>query len=291
MEQQTPGQEICKEFKIEINQNPLGSLYAFVDELIFVLRYIGYYFLSAMAVKNPRAVTFYRLSIQMLSTLASIRALCGLGLDSNARMQLRLLYETTILWCRFIFDEEARQAFEACDSPAVTNSFWHRYVSKQKSEKYIKNKTSELSLNWLGDYDDGRYLADAQMRMGLAAHPSLLGVSYDTMQSIQSPSTSSFGSGSTSGASSFTLSSAIFVTTMPFCFLPEIDYKLRTVDMLERGPFYPANHKASSWEEYCRIVRLMPMSLFLASIQFSNGVSRSIKATAATQDKAAAPEP
>ncbi len=42
--------------------------------------------------------------------------------------------------------------------------------------------------------------------------------------------------------------------------------------MMERADIGPHNDRATNWDAYSRIVRLMPLSLFLASINFTNGL-------------------
>ena len=108
--------------------------------------------------------------------------------------------------------------------------------------------------------------------MGLATHPSLINMMFDVVQDIGNPSDGAIVIGPTRIGSHFTLATAVLITTLPFSFTPEQAYGLKTMDMLERGPMIPANHKAGSWEEYCRIIRLMPLSLFFASVKYGNGL-------------------
>ena len=112
--------------------------------------------------------------------------------------------------------------------------------------------------------------------MGVASHATLGSVIIDAIQDVTDPNDQMVVR-RTSNFSHFTLSTAIFVSMLPFSFLPEIEYSLRTIDMLERGPWHPKNSKAKNWEEYCRIIRLMPISLFFASVEFTNGLNPTCK--------------
>jgi len=120
----TPGASVTEEFPGEVADDELRSLYVFIDEFIALFRYAGFYFMSAIPEGGARAATFYRLSARQARNLASIRLLCSSGLDTNARMLLRLLYETSLLWSRFLIDENCRVEFEGCGDANSSNDFW-----------------------------------------------------------------------------------------------------------------------------------------------------------------------
>ena len=277
---ETPGQTVTKEFQGDIRRHLLAPLFAFLDEFIFLLRYVSYYFMSCVpvgGVTNVKAATFNKMALKMLSDLAAIRGLCAIGLDGSARMLLRLLYETAILWCRFLLDEASRFEFENATTPKASNEFWHKYIARNKSRTYVRGKMHELGMNWMGDYQDGKYLDAANELMGIASHPSFLMASLAMDVDFKQP-TENFAVREPILTSHFTLCTTIFIVILPFSFTPDLDYNLISIDMLQRGEMFPANSRTKTWDEYSRYVRLMFMSQFFAAIEFMNGLHLEVTA-------------
>ncbi len=269
-----PGQAVASEFGADVSEHRLGGLCALVDEAIFLLRYVSYYFVSAVVVqdKSGRAIAFLRLTTAMLSTISSIRLLCSKGFDTNARTQLRLLYEAAILWCRFLFDEESLARFISADTPKLANEFWHSTLARDKTEKFLDAKIEELGLSWIGHVSSGRHIASIREILGLTSHPSHIAVSFDAMHDWDKQHGSQqFAVRAMPNAAHFTLSASLFLMSLPFGFTPLYVYELKTSDVFV-DIMIPQNRKAASWDEYCTEIRKMIGRLFVVSIHFSNGL-------------------
>lgn len=263
------GEQVRKEIGIDIREAPYSALYAFVDEYTVLLRVLSSYFLSASHKENSPALVFYRLSIRQLRTLTSIRALCSYGLDSNARLLLRLLYETAQLWVRFRIDNDCLLEYAKCNTPEAANQFWHQYLSREKTERYIEKYASENKLSWLGNNAD--VINDLKRKLSLVAHPTYLGDYYETLSDWQD---ATGGSGITkpSKMSYFTLVNSITVTAMPFAIVPDPSYSLETIPLRSNPMDWIPIHETESWEDYNLKIRNMFPALFLMAIRFFEGL-------------------
>ncbi|MFN3882147.1 MAG: hypothetical protein ACK4L8_12040 [Nitrincola lacisaponensis] len=266
------GNHVQAELGVDIGEAPFAALYAFVDEYIALLRYQSIYFLSADHKASPSAMTFYRLSIRQLRTLTSIRVLCSYGLDANARLQLRLLYETAQLWVRFRIDQQILSDYTACTTPDSANKFWHKYLSKEKTERYLKNQMQEGGLIWIGEMDE--QIKDLKQKLSLVAHPTFLADYHETLSDwngqldnfvIMDPLKSSY----------FTLSKAIFITVMPFSIFPDPPYNFVSISLRQQDAGWnPIPHPTESWEDYNQQLRNMFPTLFLIAIRFFEGFDK-----------------
>lgn len=265
------GKSVPAEFGQDVAAHRLGALYAFIDEYLVLLRYVSYYFLSAVPASGQRAMLYNRLAIRQLRTAAAIRALCGLGLDGNARLQLRLLYETSLLWVRVRLDTTVMHDFESSGTPEKANAFWHKYLSKEKNERWLASELSRGKYVWLGVFDTA--IADMKTKISVATHPTLLQAALDTLQDIETP-TDSLVLGQPSVASHFTLSATLLAAAIPFSLKPDPSYALTAIDMRERGPWHPKHRTAADWEEYNQYVRDMFVRLYLASLRFTEELAK-----------------
>ncbi|MDQ9171723.1 hypothetical protein Q8A64_15015 [Oxalobacteraceae bacterium R-40] len=264
----TPGVSVTKEFPGEVGDDELASLYVFVDEFIALFRYSSFYFMSAIPEGGSRATTFYRLSIRQTKNLASIRLLCSSGLDTNARMLLRLLYETSLLWSRFLIDESCRIEFEGCVDTNLTNDFWHKYLAKGKNEKFMKAAAAERGLIWLGNLD--ATMEDMKVKNSLTAHPTNLASYFDGIADFKSES---YAIQRPASASHFTLSTALFAATLPFALKPDIPYGFDSLDLRTAEELWPPEHSQPlTWEQYNQSLRDLFPSLWLMALRFIDGL-------------------
>jgi hypothetical protein len=265
----TLGQQVYREFGSEVAETKLGALYAFVDEQLALLRMVAWYFMSGIpqAESAERAAVFYRLTIAQMRTLASIRMLCSCGFDINARHELRKLYENSLLWVRLRLDPSALAAFAKAATPESANHFWHMYLAKGKSEKYIEGALANGQI-WFGH---GTKLFDElKSKVGPASHPSSLAAAFDAQQDFAEEG-DLLVLGAPHGGSHFTLSHAIVCAAMPFSIKPEPLYGLQTQNFLKIGhPFNCIPFATESWEEYGSHIRDMIPSLFLMAVRFSD---------------------
>jgi hypothetical protein len=264
----TPGTSVTKEFSGEVSDAELAALYVFVDEYIALFRYAGFYFMSAIPHSGSVAATFYKLSVRQARNLASIRLLCSSGLDMNARMLLRLLYETSLLWSRFLVDEVSRTEFEACVDAKSTNDYWHKYLAKGKTEKFMIAIAGERGLTWLGNLD--AEMEEMKTKNSLTAHPTNLASSFDGLADFKSEH---YAIDRPSTASHFTLSTALFAAAMPFALKPDISYGLMSTDL--RGfdaPWPPEHSQSLSWDEYNLALRDLFPNLWMMALRFVEGL-------------------
>jgi hypothetical protein len=260
----TPGASVTNEFPIDINDKPLAALYVFIDEYIALFRYAGFYFTSAIPNSPAAATTFYRLSARQARNLASIRLLCSTGLDTNARMLVRLLYETSLLWSRFLLDEDARIEFEKCFDSKSANEYWHKYLSKGKTESFMIKATEEKGLLWLGNYKEA--IEELKAKNSLTAHPTNLLSWFDGVEDLR---TENYAINPPTAASHFTLSHALFAAAMPFAIKPDLPYKLSSIDLRrDQEPWPPIHSKPLSWEEYNKELRDMFPRLWVMAVRF-----------------------
>ncbi|MGZ5056108.1 MAG: hypothetical protein ACXWAT_14365 [Methylobacter sp.] len=265
---EVPGSSIQTEMKIDITDAPYAALYAFIDEYIIVLlRAQSVYFLTADHKKHPSAIIFYRLSIRQLRTLTSIRILCSYGLDTNARFQLRSMYETALLWVRFRIDKDCLAAYAACNSAAEANKFWHNYLSKEKTERYLRDNLTSKGFNWPGMMEE--QIADLKQKLSLVAHPTFLADWHETLTDWNDISNNVVVS-NPSKSSHVTLSHAILITIMPFTIIPDPPYDLSTTLLRDHRDLVwnPIPHQTNSWEEYNQLLRNMFPTLFLMAVRF-----------------------
>jgi hypothetical protein len=264
------GKDVAAEFGQDVRTHRLGSLYAFLDEYLVLLRYVSYYFLFAVPASGQRAMLYNRLAIRQLRTAASIRALCSLGLDGNARLQLRLLYETSLLWVRVRLDPNVRQDFESSGTPEQANAFWHKYLSKEKNEKWLTGELAGGKYFWLGAFDTA--IAEMKSKISVATHPTWLQAYLDTLEDWEL--TDGLILSQPSEASHFTLSFTLLVAAIPFSLKPDPPYALGSIDIWKDGQLHPKHRTAVDWEEYNRHLRDMFVRLYLASMRFTEELSK-----------------
>lgn len=209
----TPGRMVADEYGGEIAGEALGALFAFVDEITAVLQFLSWGLLPRITEPQADEDIFYRICAKAVANLASIRSLCQLGFDGNARIQLRLHYETMVLWARLRIDLSAREAFRAAVTPEAANKFWHTHVKRRKSEDVV-TVFSAAHGGWIG-------AAEAAPRrigtlLGVSSHPSHLEMIFNAREDLESPRKEHIVVRGPTPSSHFTLGSAIWASTLPF---------------------------------------------------------------------------
>jgi len=273
IEKDTPGELVYREFKTDVRLTRLAALYALVDEQVALFRIISGYFLFAIPFSKLPALTYYRLAVKQLRTLSSIRVLCSCGWDTNARLQLRLLYETSLLWTRFKVDSIALSEYELSATPEMANAYWHKYLAKGKTEKYLQTEFHSRGHTWLGGLDE--HISQMKKLLSLVAHPSLLASSFDTMADWHDEKMA-VAVGEPTEASHFTLSQSILVASIPFSVFPEPSYELGPNSFPDdQIPIRQIPHSSTSWSEYNQLIRNLMPSIFLLAIRFSNELRKS----------------
>lgn len=272
MPEHTLGEGIALEFNKDISNTPLAALYAFVDEQIALLRLVSFYFLSASINGEKNGILFYRLTIRQLKTLASIRLQCTYGLDTNARMQLRLLYENSIIWARLRVDNQAREDFDLATTSELTNIFWYKYISKSKTEKFLDEEFKRSGHFWIGGANS--MIEELKKKVGPASHPSFLAAYFDASSDWSSCENTALSE--PTSASHFTLSYTILAASIPFSIKPEPSYDLSSSNIFEKNLVSPLIHPSSNWDEYNEKIRDMIPTLFLMAVRFAEGLRNTI---------------
>lgn len=262
-------ESVASELGRDVYETRLGALYVFVDEFIGVLRYTSYYFLFGVAEHPRSALLFYRLAVKQVRTLAAIRMLCGSGLDANARMQLRLLHETSLVWVRSVVDQDFQDEFAQAGDPEAANRFWHKELSKGKNEKWLRAHLPARGIKWFGD--DKPTIESMQRNLSLSAHPTSLLAAFDAQNDWRDPS-DALVLNRPSDASHFTLSMALYVTAMPFLMMPSPTYGMGGAGLTRN--WHPKHRSASDWETYNAKMREMFARLYLASTRFSDELAK-----------------
>ncbi|UOK42143.1 MULTISPECIES: hypothetical protein [Flavobacterium] len=262
--EKTLGENIYKEFNIEIKNSKYASLFAYVDEYIVLLRIISQFYLIGSKENNKHSSTYYKITIRQIKHLSSIRLLCSYGLDTDARTILRLLYETSLVWTRCKLDIDFLEDYNNSLGFKESNEFWHKYIKSSKTEKFIKDEVSKRKLTWLGDLDD--QISHMKTILSSTSHPSNLVDNIDFENDFNSDF---LGVGKVSKSSHLTLSYAIMCTAMPFSLLPNPDDKFKILKNYE-FKYLPINDKLnSSFEYYIELEKMFPV-LFLMLSKFSN---------------------
>lgn len=259
------GEAVYDEFNIDIKESEIGGLFAFVDEFIILLRYISYFFTTAIDPENQDALTFYRLSIRQIKTLSSIRLLCSYGLDVNARMQLRLLYETSLVWTRSLLDEDFKLKYQKCKSEGDGNRFWHENLSKGKTEKVINNLLESNKMIWLGDIN----LEHLNSILSETMHPTHL---VDQIAAAEDLKNDNFATSSISNGSHFTLSNALLCAATPFTLSPHPRYNIKLIDLRKKLSFPPTTKDIDVNDYFLKLNEMMSI-LLLYSFKCMNGLN------------------
>jgi hypothetical protein len=135
----TPGAMVRREYVgHNLSGNPYGALFHIIDEMTALVRFLSVGFMVAAPEDSEGAGFFWKMSAKAVSNLATIRVLSFLGLDGNARMVLRHHYETMLLWSRGRVDDAARIDFTRVSDPSESNEYWHKYLARSKSERFIR---------------------------------------------------------------------------------------------------------------------------------------------------------
>lgn len=269
IEQGRLGLQAENEFNTNI-ETELAALYVFVDEYLVLLRYVSFYFLSGMAGaiseddkdSVAKAKLFYQLSIKQLQTTTSIRLLCSNGLDGNARSQLRLLYEYSLLWIRLLYDIEVTREYQAASTPELSNKFWHKYISRGKNESWVEEYLNKEKIFCLRPHE--KTLEEFKYIISTTSHPSFIQGNIDSQFDFDD--LDNIFLSTPTPASHFTLSYTLLICATPFSLKPFPDYQLKTLDLRD-GMFYPEYKEKIEWDTYnARLHEMFSRLYILATI-------------------------
>ena len=267
----TPGENLYEELNIDIKNSCVAPLFAYLDEYIALLRGISEFYLLGVLEKNKFSNIYYKIAIRQIKHLTSIRLLCSYGLDTDARIILRLLYETAITWTRFQLDEDFIEKYEKILDFKESNEFWHHNLSKGKTEKFIRDELSKRNLIWIGDLDS--QIENMKTVLSNTSHPSNV---VDSIAIKTDWKNEFIGIEKISAQTHFTLHYAFICTLLPFGIYPFVENTLKIEK--EYNLTFPINHnKAITPIEYYTEISKMFSSLFLLFIRFSSELKENLE--------------
>ncbi|WP_139058841.1 hypothetical protein [Thiorhodococcus drewsii] len=143
-----------------------------MDESIYLVNILYLQSWFGMA-RNPANFAISVAIYSIKQTATAIRILEAQGLDGPARQNLRVFREQCLVMARLCVDEEFLQEFAKTSSHKAANEFWHRYISKGKTEKFLRDfKGKDIILCPLvaDNYKD-----HLDKVVGPSIHPSIMG--------------------------------------------------------------------------------------------------------------------
>lgn len=152
------------------------GLFRFLDESIYLMKFLGYFTLAkALQAQEHRSMAM--LTYQIEKNLLAVRVLSAAGLDASARQNLRALFEMCQAACRCVVDREFSENFSQPATPEEANKFWHQFIAKGKTEKFLKkyNEENEFKCGLVLD----EKFEDVSKILGVGAHPNFLGWGFD----------------------------------------------------------------------------------------------------------------
>lgn len=152
------------------------GLFRFLDESIYLIKYLGYFALATdLQDKTSRSIAI--LIYQIEKNLLAVRVLSAAGLDASARQNLRALFEMCQSLCRCVVDQEFSEKFSEPQTPVAANKFWHEFISKEKTAKFLKRYNEENEDKCLLVVEG--VFESASNILGVSAHPNFLGWRFD----------------------------------------------------------------------------------------------------------------
>lgn len=157
----------------ELHSKKNGGLFRYLDECICLVNSIKYaIFFSVINEEYKKFKPLVILIDQIKSNLIAIRVTGRYGLDDQARIILRALYENCVAICRASIDDEFLSGFASIKSLEDANQFWHKNIAKGKSEKYIRENTG-AKMTPCFVIDDNTF-GEMYRILGISAHPNYI---------------------------------------------------------------------------------------------------------------------
>jgi hypothetical protein len=217
-----------------------AGLFRFLDEAIYLFKYIGYFTL-ARSLKDKSESSISILTYQIEKSLLAVRVLSAAGLDASARQNLRAMFEMCEAICRCVIDVEFSKSFSEAQTMETANKFWHEFISKGKTTKFLQ-KYNDENENKCGLVMDD-VLGNAFKVLGLGAHPNFLGWSLDFKKDWQTifsdPDASSMFSFSPKMASELVLVTTSQIAFITLTFLvSRVAKDCPTLGLLSKNPMF-----------------------------------------------------
>jgi hypothetical protein len=259
----TLSEKVYNEFNIDIKDAQLASLFAYIDEYIALLRILANFQLQSATQGLKPSGTYYKIIIRQIKHLTSIRLLCSHGLDTDARIILRLLFETGLTWTRFQLDDKFRQDYENVQTFKDSNAFWHTYLSKGKTETYIKEELTKRQSVWIGSMED--QIDHMKEILSSISHPSNIADDFSYKTDLENET---FGVEKIPQQTHFTLHYSFLCTLMPLAIIPSPSEPLLANEEF-KFKYEPEHETINDPLEYYQEIKKMFPALFLMFIKFS----------------------
>lgn len=147
------------------------GLFRFLDEALYLVSNLQSLALADMLESGASSLTI--LLHQIEKNVLAVRTLLASGLDGPARQNLRALLEMCQAFCRFQVDSEFREEFGKQSNFEEANRFWHRFISRQKTERFLERFNKENQHKCL--LITGDSWKRAHQILGVGTHPNYLG--------------------------------------------------------------------------------------------------------------------
>lgn len=148
------------------------GLFRFLDETIYLFKFLGYFTLAG-ALKDKKGRGIAMLTYQIEKSLMAVRVLSAAGLDASARQNLRTLFEMCQAICRCVVDHEFSEKFSEPNTPEAANKFWHEFISKEKTTKFLQ-KYNDENEDKCAVVMEGVF-GETSKILGVGAHPNYFG--------------------------------------------------------------------------------------------------------------------
>lgn len=244
-----PGDGIRQEIGDNAENCTIGIYFSLLNEIILLSRYRSYYYMAAIS-SNKEAIIDYNFAVRATRAAGAIRVLCGRGLDVDARMLLRNIYELSLLRCRILLYPDLREEYVASESSRSANEFWHKHIKGGRLRASVERKARELGIPWLGLVNDGENLDQIEKICGLTSHPTWIAKSIDSAGDFKD--VDGFILSKPSINSRFTLKNLILCMCLPGIFEREMGPTYDPPDLIESLNPYPKPITAMTWTKYVR---------------------------------------
>lgn len=203
-----------------------AGLFRYLDECVLLLNNIQYALLMSLMQKSQDEnwSSVLILLNQIKSNCIAIRVVLNHGLDDQARILLRALYENCLALSRSLVDPNFRGEFKKASDLKGSNEFWHRFMSKGKTINYLKNYNKLNSKKCplvLGDT-----FAEVISKIGIQTHPNYLYSSHHFLTILSDISTNDTVAANHAASSELVLSSACHFSLLTLAFLSEFNNEL-----------------------------------------------------------------
>jgi len=191
------------------------SYFRILDEYINICNTMEQCALLSMALSDDKSISVILIVLnQIKNNLSAIRLLLYRGMEGQARIIIRNLYENCVALSRMVVDEQMRIKFKSEKSAEDSNKLWYEYMSKSKSVEYLrrhnKNNGGKCALV------DHPFIDDFYKIIGMSAHPNYL---FSSMEYLDNMRTTGLLNCNIKNITMFTIISSIHISAFTLGFV------------------------------------------------------------------------